>query len=239
MKLMKKYIFSSLSALLMTLFLNLTMGKVLFAQGIQKQDSDPVYVDKGGVMRWSDSGEEVSLFGTNYMPAFSQSYRALIRMGKDHKEAIEEDTYHFARLGLDAYRVHMFEIEITDSLGNLVENDHLDLHEYTIQKMGERGIKTIISPTTYYNAAYPDGNTIRPEGFPSYISKARAPAVPEFRPVIKNYLEQLVKHVNPYNGMTAIEDPNIIALEIDNEPLLGPNRENPYPLDEITDYIIE
>lgn len=176
-----------------------------------------VYVDEAGVMRWSRSGEEVALFGVNYAPAFAHGHRALSLLGKDHKEAIDEDTYHFSRLGVDAYRIHMWDTEITDSLGNLLENVHLDLHEYTISRMKERGIKTILTPITYYTNGYPDGATPTP-GFANYISKAEAPRNPDFRPVLENYLEQLVAHVNPYTGMSAIDDPDIIGLEIVNEP---------------------
>jgi hypothetical protein len=183
----------------------------------QEAPASPLLRVEDGVMLW-ESGEEASLFGVNYYPAFSQSYRALNVMGKDHKAAIDEDIYHLARLDLDAFRVHLYDIEITDSLGNLLENDHLDLHEYTIHRMSERGIKTIITPTTYYNAAWPDGNVEPPPGFASYISKGEGPRVPEYRPVIKNYLGQLINHVNPYTGLTAAEDPNVIGLEIDNEP---------------------
>jgi hypothetical protein len=172
---------------------------------------------RDGVMVW-ESGEEVSLFGVNYYPAFSQSYRGLNVVGKDHKEAIDEDIYHLARLEQNAFRVHLYEIEITDSLGNLLQNHHLDLHDYTIHRMSERGIRTIITPTTYYNSAFPDGNVVDPPGFARYISKGAAPQNPEFLPVLKNYLSQLIHHRNPYTGMTAAEDPNIIALEIDNEP---------------------
>lgn len=183
----------------------------------ERERTEPERVEViDGVMVW-ESGEEVSLFGVNYQPAFAHSHRALRILGKDHKEAIREDTYHFSRMRFDAYRIHMWDREITDSLGNLLQNEHLDLHDYTIHQMSQRDIRTIMTPTTYYSNAYPDGATPAP-GFSNYISKGQAPQVPEYRPVIKNYLTQLIQHRNPYTGMTAIEDPNIIALEIDNEP---------------------
>lgn len=173
-----------------------------------------------GVMRW-ESGEEAALWGVNYYTPFSQTYRAMNYLGKDHKEAIDEDIYHIARLGLDAYRVHLYEIEITDSLGNLLENHHLDLLDYTFHKLEQRGIKIIITPTTYYNSAWPDGNVEDPPGFANYISKGEGPRVPEYRPIIKNYLAQLINHENVYTGMTYARDPSIIGLEIDNEPSHG------------------
>jgi hypothetical protein len=38
-------------------------------------------------------------------------------------------------------------------------------------------------------------------------------------PILKNYLEQLLTHVNPYTGKSYLEDPNIILTEIINEPV--------------------
>ena len=43
------------------------------------------------------------------------------RLGVDPKEAIEQDVYHFARLGFNAYRIHIWDVEISDRKGNLIE----------------------------------------------------------------------------------------------------------------------
>jgi len=205
-------------ALLLMMLLFFAMTTSCAATSAVKDQTDPERVIvENGVMYWADSGKEVALFGVNYQPAFAHSHRALRILEKDHKEAIDEDTYHFSRMGFDAYRIHMWDREITDSLGNLLKNEHLDLHDYTVYKMNERGIKTVITPTTYYSNAYPDGATPAP-GFSNHISKADAPQNPENIPIIQNYLDQLINHTNPYTGMTSVEDPNIIALEIDNEP---------------------
>ncbi|MCW9706064.1 hypothetical protein [Fodinibius salsisoli] len=203
--------------LFLLLFLFGSAGVAFPQSSSSTQEKQRVTIEDG-VMRWEPSGEEVSLFGINYYTPYSQTYRGINTVRKDHKKAINEDTYHFARMGMDAFRTHLYEIEITDSLGNLLNNHHLDLHDYTIHKMSERGIKTIVTPTTYYNSGYPRGNVVEPPGFANYISKGGAPRNKEYWPVIQNYLAQLVNHENPYTGMTMIEDPNVIALEIDNEP---------------------
>ncbi|SMO50070.1 membrane or secreted protein [Gracilimonas mengyeensis] len=174
------------------------------------------YVDEDGVLR-SPDGEEVTYFGVNYSTPFAHSYRALKLLGEDHKAAIDQDVYHFARLGLDAFRIHLWDTEISDSLGNLIPNEHLDLFDYMLAKLEERNIKVILTPLTFYNNAYPDGATPT-DGFANYISKGEAPRNEEFYPVIKNYLDQFLNHKNPYTGKTYREDPNIIAMEIINEP---------------------
>ena len=44
--------------------------------------------------------------------------------GVDRKTAIDRDVYHMARLGLNAYRIHIWDVEISDAEGNLLENEH-------------------------------------------------------------------------------------------------------------------
>ena len=76
-----------------------------------------VYVDKNGVMRWGDSKEEVQGFGVNYTAMFAHAYRTAKRMNISLEQAIDNDIYHFARLGFDAYRVHVWDTEISDTVG--------------------------------------------------------------------------------------------------------------------------
>ena len=66
-----------------------------------------VFVDKQGVLRYTKDKTEASFFGVNYTVPFAYGYRSHKALGKDLKKAIEEDVYHFSRLGLDAFRVHM------------------------------------------------------------------------------------------------------------------------------------
>ena len=89
----------------------------------QKKTAD-VYVDKKGVMRWGNNDAEVFGFGVNYTVPFAHAYRAAEILNVSPEKAIDEDVYHFARLGLDAYRVHVWDVEISDSAGNLLLNKH-------------------------------------------------------------------------------------------------------------------
>lgn len=50
------------------------------APGAERQKYH-VYVDSEGVMRRSDTDQEVSYYGTNYTAPFAYSYRALKREG--------------------------------------------------------------------------------------------------------------------------------------------------------------
>jgi len=79
-----------------------------------------------------DSKNEVQGFGVNYTVPFAHAYRAAKQLNIDHEKAIDSDVYHFARLGFDAYRVHVWDTEISDTVGNLISNDHLRLFDYCL-----------------------------------------------------------------------------------------------------------
>lgn len=88
-------------------------GKYCFTGTERSQD---VFVDKQGVMRWGDTRKEVFGFGVNYTVPFAHAYRSAKKLNVDLEKAIEQDIYHFARLGFDAYRVHVWDTEISPAL---------------------------------------------------------------------------------------------------------------------------
>ena len=97
-------------------------------------NSDNVYIDEKGVMRWEKTNTEVFGFGINYTVPFSYALRIAKQLGISPEKAIDEDVYHFARLGLDLYRVHVWDCEISDSAGNLLSNEPLKLFDYMLYR---------------------------------------------------------------------------------------------------------
>ena len=176
-----------------------------------------VYVDKQGVMRDAASRDEVAYYGVNYTLPFAHAYRAVKALGIEPKDAIDRDVYHIARLGLNAYRIHIWDVEITDAHGNLIENEHLDLLDYLISRLEERGISVILTAQTNFGNGYPERN--QPTGGYSYnYEKCRMHDTEECIKAQEHYAESLVQHKNPYTGLTYAADNSIIALEINNEP---------------------
>ncbi len=204
------------------------IGNGLFAQS--PVSSNPVYVDKQGVLRWTKNNQEASFFGVNYTTPFAYAYRAQKKLNIDLEKTIREDVYHFARLGLDAFRVHVWDTEITDTLGNLLENDHLRLFDYLIAELNKRNIKTIITPIAFWGNGYPDRDEATP-GFARKYGKGGSTANDTAIRASENYLKQFFKHVNPYTKLSYRDDPNVIATELNNEPShSGPKKG-------VTDYI--
>lgn len=185
----------------------------------QQRDAEsvPVVVDDAGVMRWTDSGEEVALFGVNYSTPFAHAYRAHGYLGVDRKQAIDADVLHLARLGVDAYRIHVWDREVSDAEGNLVENDHLDLLDYLLARLADHGIRAILTPIAWWPAGYPEPDP-GSSGFSEGYSKEEMSVDPKVRRAQARYLGQFVAHVNPYTGRAYRDDPNIVAIEIFNEP---------------------
>ncbi len=176
-----------------------------------------VYVDEKGVMRWRNSKSEVQGFGINYTVPFAHAYRAAKTLNISHKEAIDNDVYHFARLGFDAYRVHVWDTEISDSLGNLLENDHLELFDYMLKKMKDRGMKFILTPIAFWGNGWPEPDEKTP-GFSRKYGKGDCLTNEDAINAQEKYLFQFLNHVNSHTGVAYKDEPDILAFEISNEP---------------------
>lgn len=176
-----------------------------------------VYVDDNGTMRWGNTEEEVKGFGVNYTVPFAHAYRSAKRMGIDPKQAIDNDVYHFSRLGFDLYRVHVWDTEISDTLGNLLNNEHLKTFDYLLNKLKEKNINYVITPIAFWGNGWPEPDENTP-GFAHKYGKGDCLTNPDAIKAQENYLYQFLNHVNPYTGIAYKNDPNLIAFEVSNEP---------------------
>lgn len=168
-------------------------------------------------MRWSDTRKEASFYGVNYTLPFAHAYRAMNYLGIDHKNAIDRDVYHIARLGLNAYRIHIWDVEISDAKGNLIDNEHLELLDYLLMRLRERDIRIVITSQTNFGNGYPEHN--KPTGGYSYnYDKCDIHRNPEAIAAQEKYISALINHINPNTGLAYKDDPYIIGFEINNEP---------------------
>ena len=120
-------------------FLLLSGVSVCFSQSGPAENTD-AFVDERGVLRWKGTREEVCAFGVNYTTPFAYAFRAHKRLGVSLKKAIDLDVAHLVRLDLDAFRVHVWDREISDGEGNLLPNEHLDLFDYLLAQLARRGV---------------------------------------------------------------------------------------------------
>ena len=192
---------------------------LIFASPAGAQN-EVVRLDNQGVVRWRDSGKEVTLFGANYVLTTASDYRAAGYVHADRKRMIDEDMAQFARMGWDGLRLTFWgDWEASDSVGNLIANDHLDLLDYLIARAKERGIYMLFSPIQLYGSNWPDalGDTTQP-GFGRHFGKGRMGTDPQALTAQVNYLRQILDHVNPYTRVALKDEPSIIFIELVNEP---------------------
>jgi len=192
--------------------------------------NNPVYVDKQGVLRWTKDKREAAFFGVNYTTPFAYAYRAHRQLGVDIEKAIRDDVYHFARLGFNAFRVHVWDTEISDSAGNLLANEHLRLFDYLLAELKKRNIYTIITPIAFWGNGYPERDERTP-GFARKYGKGGSTTNDTAIRAQENYLTQFFNHINPYTKLKYQDDPYVIATEINNEP----SHSGPKPA--VTNYI--
>ena len=187
----------------------------------QPQRVREVYLDSSGVVRWKDDRKEVTLFGANYVLPTASDYRAAGYLRADRKHMIDEDMAQFARMGFDGLRLTFWgDWEASDSAGNLIQNDHLDLQDYLIAKARERGIYMLFSPIQLYSANWPDAleQDATTPGFGRVFGKGKMGTDAAAIAAQVNYLRQILNHVNPYTGTALKDEPAILFIELVNEP---------------------
>lgn len=195
-----------------------------------------VYIDKSGVIRWQKDKTELRLFGANYCLPSACDYRAANYVGGNHKEMIEEDMDHFVKMGFDCVRLCFWgDSENTDHEGNLIYNEHLDLLCYLINECTTRNIYMSFAPIVTYEAAWPEvpvfegvdnalltydknKGILQTFGKSSLITNAKAIKAQQ------NYITSLLNYRNPYTSRLIKDEPNILFLELINEPKQLPNR---------------
>lgn len=193
---------------------------IVFFQNVNGQkntDRGQAYIDSSGILRWEKTKAEVKGFGVNYAIPFAHGYRSALRMGIDPKAAIDSDVYHFSRLGFDLYRLHVWDTEISDTLGNIIENKHLDTFDYLLNQLKKHHINYVITPIAFWGNGWPEPDTDSP-GFSHKYGKDKSLTEPGAIQAAENYLEQFLNHVNPYTRIAYKDDPNLIAFEVSNEP---------------------
>ena len=111
----------------------------------------PPFHVSGGEIR-DARGRYVTLWGVNYYAPFNHNFYNIAELGKEHLRAVDEDLDHLQLLGVDFLRLHMYEREITDPAGNLVENANLRVFDYLMDQCEKRNIFLMIAPISYWNS---------------------------------------------------------------------------------------
>lgn len=201
-----------------------------YCASVAQTHKNLVYLDDKGRMRWEKDKSEVYLFGVNYTVPFAYGYRSMKAENMDAEKEIDQDVYHMARMGVDAFRVHIWDTEISDSTGNLLQNEHLKLFDYLLYKLKQRNIRIIITTIAFYGDGYPQKDEPS-NGFSAKYGKGPVTHIEAGIKAQEKYIKQLLQHVNPYTQVNYRDEPDIIAAELNNEPA------HSGPKSEVTTYI--
>lgn len=190
----------------------------------------------GSKLLWTADNSEVRLFGVGYNLPSACDFRAAGYVGQStlaqKKAMIVEDLNHIKRMGFDALRLAFYgDYENTDASGNLVNNDHLDLLCYLIQEATARGIYMMLTPIISYDSRWPENeysSSIDTSG--SGFARNYGSSGGKWQLMYSTetpytyattYITQLLNYTNPYTNNAIKNEPNIILLEVLNEPNYG------------------
>ena len=190
----------------------------------------------GDIVRWKSDNSEVRLFGASYCLPSACDYRAANYVGltslEQKKAMIDEDMEHFRRMRFNGMRLSFYgDYENSDANGNLVDNEHLQLLCYLIKVASEKGIYMMLTPIIGYDSRWPENEKVgyTDDGGSGFARKAGYEkwqllyTNQSAHNVAKNYLTQLLNYTNPFTGHQLKVEPNILFLELVNEP----NYQNP------------
>jgi aryl-phospho-beta-D-glucosidase BglC (GH1 family) len=183
------------------------------------QAKELVYQDKEGIIRWTNNKERVAVFGANYCLPSACDYRAAAYVDGNRDDMIAEDLDHFKRMGWNGLRLCFWgDWQNTDREGNLIDNDHLRLFDKLIEEASKREIYMLLSPIVTYNSQWPEMNDTTNTGIMKYVGKADLILDPATKNAERNYINQLLNHRNRFTGRKIKDEPNILFVEIINEP---------------------
>lgn len=100
----------------------------------------------------------MKLWGVNYLAPFNHNFVNIQQAGVQLKSAIDTDIAHLKLMGVDFIRVHLYDREITDNQGNLIENAHLQAFDYLVEQAYQHGIFMMLTPTVWWNTVENEKN---------------------------------------------------------------------------------
>ena len=206
---------------------------LLVANGLFAQN-EYVYLEKGRL--YHPNGEELALWGVNLQPMLSWEYNSMMKKAGIPKDArvwkkmTDKSLDELQLLGANYIRVHLTPGDFTDASGNLVHTIYLDLLDYLTAEAPKHGIYICYAffnhmgisevAESFMETSYKIANVAgRPKDLKKKHHKALRMFESNFFEASKNYIQNLLNRINPYNNKTYNSDTNIVAWEIMNEPV--------------------
>ncbi|VGO13030.1 hypothetical protein PDESU_01584 [Pontiella desulfatans] len=167
-------------------------------------------------------GSEAVLWGVNLQPSLSWEYRRMANHGLHepfemdaYKAMIDEAYDELELMGCNLIRIHLSPGDFTDTEGNLVENQWLELTDYVLAEAEKRGMYTYLAFLNTLGAA---------RGKDTFIStkddtKPIWMIDPVFMAKADRFIRQLLNRQNRFSGGAKYKSsPALAIVEPINEP---------------------
>ena len=170
---------------------------------------------KDGVL-YNPEGKPLSLWGVNFQTPLSWEANRLGKAGVQKTEqglnaVTDNNLDDVVRLGANLLRCHLTPADFTDAKGNLTETAYLHALDYLVARAGEKGISLCFAFLNHMGQKGP-GAEWAGKGAETWIHD------PDVVRCTANYISQLVKRVNPCNGIAYKDNKSIVFWELVNEP---------------------
>ncbi len=173
-------------------------------------------------------GKKVKLFGVNYYTPFNCNFLNIEELGKDHFAAIDEDIQQFKLLGIDFVRIHIYDREITNRRGHVVENKRLEVFDYFVEQCAQNGIYLMLAMCAWWtplsnqttmekNYAYWYTDEYDAFGFSNFFSADSLLWNQDAIDCQKVYYHEFFSRRNKFSSKTLPEYANLVAMELMNE----------------------
>jgi len=181
----------------------------------KNQNLQPIHIENG-VFLYPD-GNEVALFGVNYLPMSWHQYNNMKALNVDFRHAVRQDISDMKKCGVQVVRVHYFESESCDANGNLVVNDHLRIFDILVDELNRQGIYLYLTPLGWWYSPCE-----LQDAYSRKISKMRMMYGKHALSSSENFINQLLTHTNTFTGKQLKDEPCLGVFEIINEPWYWP-----------------
>lgn len=171
----------------------------------------------------------VRLWGMNWHLPFNHNYVNLKESGRDPMKSIDRDIADFERLGVQLVRIHVYDREICDREGHIVENEQLRILDRLTAKLAEKNILLMLTPVTWWNTvvnqaaqeqmyAFWYAGSSDAFGFSNFYSKDALLWHPDALQAQKTYFHEFFTRTNTCTGQKYADTPNLAIVELFNEP---------------------
>jgi len=182
-----------------------------------------IYVENGTL--YHENGKEVALWGVNFQSAMSWEWRRCMRYDKKRKydaahwkSIVDRSFDEIQLMGCEVIRIHLCPGDFADEQGNLVENEWLEMLDYTMAECYRRGIYICFALLNHLGGSWKNPDAIL--NMKKKEHKWEVMAAPEEITATENYIRQLVNRPNPLDANRPYkENPAWIIAEVMNEPV--------------------